>query len=157
MKVKTKEVRELTGMLDEIIERYTKDHPKKKRDWRTYEQRFAYRLRIAYKELQPLVKEACSSLQIVKGESRGAEPKLTLEQKVLLLLLKHIVQKSNRDISGMLTMFSWLSNVEVSYKTVERLYSDHTVLCALHNLHSLLLKKKGIEKANCGEMGQAMH
>lgn len=61
----------------------------------------------------------------------------------MLLLLKHLVDKSNRDISMMLVLFSLLSEIDVSYKTVERLYSDEEVLMVLHNLHVLMLKKKG--------------
>ena len=34
------------------------------------------------------------------------------------------------------------------YKTVERLYSDELVMMALHNLHVLLLKKKGIRESD---------
>ena len=36
----------------------------------------------------------------------------------------------------------------IGYKTVERLYSDELVMMALHNLHVLLLKKKGIKKSD---------
>lgn len=132
----------VTIMLDDIIEEYKKETPKKKRDWRTYEQRFGERLKIAYHELKPLIKEAVASLSIIKGETRGSKPILNLEQKVLLLLLKHIVGKSNRDFSLMIILFSWLTNIDVSYKTVERLYSDEEVILALNNLHLLILKKK---------------
>jgi transposase len=44
----------------------------------------------------------------------------------------------------MLDVFSMLSGIDVSYKTVERLYSDEAVMMALNNLHALLLKKKGV-------------
>lgn len=44
----------------------------------------------------------------------------------------------------MLAVFSLLSDVDVSYKTVERLYSDPEVKMAIHNLHVLVLKKKGV-------------
>jgi len=153
MKITTKEVREITKILDDIVEEYKKETPKQKRNWRTYEQRVAQRLKIAFHELKPLVHEACKSITVVRGETRGAKPTLDLEQKVLLLLLKHLIQKSNRDMSIMLIVFSWLTDVEVSYKTIERLYSDQDVICALYNLHVLILKKKGVEKANCGGDG----
>ena len=48
----------------------------------------------------------------------------------------------------MLAMFSMLSKIEVSYKTIERLYSDPEVMLAIHNLHILLLEKKGITESN---------
>ena len=93
MKITTKEVRNVTSVIDDIIEEYKEKSTSEKRDWRTYEQRVAKRLRTAFKELKPLVQEAVESINIVKGEKRGAKPVLTLEQKVLALLLKHLQQK----------------------------------------------------------------
>lgn len=141
-------------MLDDIIEEYKKESPDQKRDWRTYEQRLTGRLRVAYKELKPLVQEAVQSLKIVQGETRGVKPKLTLEQKVLMVLLKHLVGKSNRDMALMIVIFSWLTDIDISYKTVERLYSDDQVVLALHNLHRLILKKKMLQKQTVAETPQ---
>ena len=55
MRIKTKEVREVTRILDEIIEYYKETNNEKKRDYKTYEQRFAQRVKKAMKELSPLV------------------------------------------------------------------------------------------------------
>jgi len=153
MKITTKEVRDVTKIIDDIIEEYKKESIPKDRDWRTYEQRVAQRLKTAFRELRPLVQEAVSTIQIIKGEVRGAKPILTLEQKVLALLLKHLISKSNREMSFMLIIFSCLTDVDVSYKTIERLYSDQEVILALHNLHVLILKKKGIKDVDCGGDG----
>ncbi len=74
----------------------------------------------------------------------GGKPEsLTLEQKVKLLLIKQLVGESNRVFANMLDLFSMVSGMDVSYKTVERLYSDDMVMMALHNLHVLILRKKG--------------
>lgn len=153
MKITTKEVRDVASVIDDIIEEYKVGSVHDKRDWRTYEQRLAKRLQTAFKELKPLVHEAVKALNIVYVEVRGAKPLLTLEQKVLALLLKHLIGKSNRDMSFMLVIFSWLTNVSVSYKTIERLYSDQEVILALHNLHILILRKKGVKTADCGGDG----
>jgi len=96
MKVKTKEVRDIVRILDDIVKNYKEDHPDKKRDWRTYEQRVAERLKIAFRELKPLVHEAALSARFATGETRGAKPTLTVEQRTLALLLKHMIGKSNR-------------------------------------------------------------
>lgn len=48
----------------------------------------------------------------------------------------------------MFAVFSLLNDIDVSYKTVERLYSDPEVIAVLHNLHFLILKKKGIDKVD---------
>lgn len=146
MKVNTKEVRDAVGMLDDIVKAYKAEHPKKERDWRTYEQRAAERLRTAFRELKPLVHEAASSIQFASGETRGAKPALTVEQKTLVLLMKHIIGKSNRNMSAMFVLFSLLSDIDVSYKSVERLYSDPEVVAVLHNLHVLILRKKGVKE-----------
>ena len=45
--------------------------------------------------------------------------------------------------ANMLVIFSMISGIDVSYKTIERLYSDDEVIIAIHNLHVLILKKKG--------------
>jgi transposase len=37
-----------------------------------------------------------------------------------------------------------LSGIDVSYKTIERLYSDEEVIIAIHNLHILILERKGV-------------
>jgi len=149
MNIKTKEVRKVTKILDEIIEEYKKNHSEKERDWRTYEQQVQLRLKKVFQGLKPLVSEACEGIEVVKSELRGVKEKLTLEQKVLILLLQRLFGKSNRNMSGMLILFSWLTDIDVSYKTVERIYSDELVIIALQNLHMLILKKKGLKKVNC--------
>ena len=53
----------------------------------------------------------------------------------------------------MLVLFMWLTNIDVSYKTIERLYSDQEVILGLHNLHMLILKKKGVKSVNGGGDG----
>ncbi|MBA3045768.1 MAG: hypothetical protein FP824_06100 [Euryarchaeota archaeon] len=52
-------------------------------------------------------------------------------------------------MSDMLVAFSLLADIDVSYKTVERLYSDEQVLLVMLNIHALILKKKGVERPNC--------
>ena len=95
MRVNTKEVRDVVSMLDDIVKEYKEEHPAQKRDWRTYEQRVAERLKTAFRELKPLVHEVVSSCNFVSGETRGVKPLLTVEQRVLALLIKHIIGKSN--------------------------------------------------------------
>ena len=153
MKIKTKEVRQVVSILDEPIKKYKEEHPDEKRDWRTYEQRTTERLKTAFKELRPLIHEAVSSIKFISGETRGVKPTLTVEQRVLALLIKHLIGKSNRNMATMFTIFSLLNDIDVSYKTVERFYSDPEVIMVLHNLHILILRKKGITEADCGGDG----
>jgi len=148
MKVKTKEIRDLTKILDDIVVQYKEEHPKIKRNWRTYEQQVAERLKTAFRELKPLVHEAASTITFVSGETRGKKPILTVEQRTIALLIKHLIGKSNRNMSSMFVIFSLLSNIDVSYKTVERFYSDPEVIAVLYNLHILILKKKGVKEVD---------
>ena len=97
-----------------------KSRHEKKKDWRTYEQMDAERIRDAIKSLDPLIHEAVSAIR-VDDSGPGRPSVLTLEQKVKLLLIKQLVGKSNREFAYMLEIFSMVSGIDISYKTVERL------------------------------------
>lgn len=126
--------------------KYKLEHPRKERDWRTYEPEFSTRIKTAMKDLDPLIQEAVSSIKIIPRP--GHPHSLTLEQRVKLILVKQLVGESNRMFANMLAVFSMLSGIDISYKTVERLYSDHEVIIAVHNLHTLILKRKDIKKSD---------
>ena len=68
--------------------RYKLEHPERERDWRTYEQEFSRRIKMAMKDLDPLVNQAVSTIRIIKGP--GHPHSLTLEQRVKLLLITYI-------------------------------------------------------------------
>lgn len=151
--IRDEDIRDKLKELDEHIRKeYIESHPKKERDWRTYEQQFSKRIKEAMKALDPLVREAVSTIRVEK-EGAGRPDSLTLEQKVKLLLIKQLVGESNRMYANMLDVFSMVSGIDVSYKTIERLYSDEEVVMALHNLHALLLKKRGVEKSDASGDG----
>jgi len=148
----TKQVREITKKLDDIIKEYKLEQKEKKqfkkRDWKTYEQTLANRIKYAIQNLDEYIEKAISTLKIIPKNSQGRPSKLTLKQKVQLLLIKAIVGKSNRGMSSMLMLFSLLTNVDVSYKTIERLYSDQELILVINNLHMLLLKEKEIKNVD---------
>ena len=98
VKLTTKNVREAVEILNDIIDEYNRETPKTKRNWRTYEQQLAQRIKTAVKDLEPLIIEAISTIDITKGDTRGRKQKLTLKQKVELLLIKHLIEKSNREM-----------------------------------------------------------
>ena len=123
--IKTVDIRNRLKDIEEfLLESYREGREDKKRDWRTYEQNLMNRIKMAVKNLEPLVDKA-TSFEIHKG--RGARKKLSLKQRVILLLLKEMFGKSNRMMASMLAVFSLLSDIDVSYKTIERLYSDTEV------------------------------
>lgn len=144
MPKRTKKLRKIVARIDRIIEEYNKETITAKRDYQTYEREFALRVKYAFNQLSPLIKEAIAPITQIKSGNRGNKPKLNLEQKVMLILLQRICIKSNRCMSYMLVLFHCFTGIETSYKIIERLYSDIGVRLALYNMHILLLKKKGI-------------
>ena|SRR3989338_4379321 len=148
MRVSTKEVRKVVDELEWLVKLYKKENPAPKRDWRTYEQQLARRLKFAIAWFEPLIDKAITTLQICNANNAGRKPTLSLKQRTVLLLIKHLFAKSNREMSVMLTLFSLLSTVDVSYKTIERLYSDEEVALVLHNLHMLILQEKRLNESD---------
>ena len=150
--ITNKQLRNKLIELDKILlKKYSRkskrERKKKKRDWRTYEEQYSARLKKCMKELEPLLKEASCNIRI--ANRKGKKFHLTVKQKATLLLIKHFMGKTNRPMAGMLCLFSLLSGINVSYKTIERLYSDNEVEMALHNLHILIINKKSIKKISC--------
>ena len=76
-------------------------------------------------------------------QKMGGRQSLDLEKKVNLFILVRFLNKSNRNAKESLQYFQPLFGVDVSYKYIERLYSDPEVKLALHNLFVLLLKEEG--------------
>ena len=68
-----------------IGKKYRLEHPEKERDWRTYEQEFSRRIKMAMKDLDPLVNEAVSIMRIIHGP--GHPHSLSIEQRVKLILI----------------------------------------------------------------------
>ena len=107
------------------------------------------RIKGAIRNLEPLINEA-TNIEIHRGP--GRPPDLDIKQSVTILLTKELIGKSNRSMASMLDLFSLLSGIDVNYKKVERLYSNYDVSLAIHNLHMLILKEKGVKKINaCGD------
>jgi len=131
-----------------IVEIYKQKYAKNdKRDWRTYEQRVALRIKKAAEELESVLNQAYSMIE----ESRpgGGRPlKVPVTKKVLILLLKDIFQLSNRKMANMLAFFTALTGIDLSYKTVERIYSDELARMTIHNAFVILTKRKGIKHAD---------
>jgi transposase len=131
-----------------LITQYKKlaKEKEEKRDYSKYEHEFMRRVKTVIRNLEPLLKEA-TQIRICQGN--GPKPKLTIRQKLRLFLIKQLVDKSNRNMAYMLDLFCILTGIDISYKTVERLYSDIELEMALHNFHILLLKKKKVKKTDC--------
>ncbi len=131
------------------FERKTKrernDYPNEK--WERERKKIVKRLQ----KLPDLVEEAASQLEVDRPD-RGRKQKLDPEQKTMLFLFARLTQKSNRDMEAILSLLGPAFGVDVSYKTIERLYSDEEVKTVLHNLFLLLLDEENVS-GNCSGDG----
>ena len=150
VKITAKDVRKRVRELDSIIEAYKKDHLKKKRDYAKYEREFKRRLKKAIRNLDNLLYE---SVLNVKAYYRNKDRhSLSLRKRMRLILVKELTEKGNRKIANTLELFSMLNGTDISYKTVERLYSDELLRFSLFNLLILALKKRGVKNIDaCGD------
>ncbi len=63
------------------------------------------------------------------------------------------MQKSNREMSEMLVLFSYLEDIDISYKTIERLYDDDRINIVLFNMNSLINKTLNLTSADAAGDG----
>ena len=87
--------------------------------------------------------KSASSILFSPDDHTGRPPKVTPEQKVVMLLLKEIFSLSNRKMSGLLSLFGPLTDIDICYKTVERAYSSLPVRLIIHNMFVLLASGAG--------------
>jgi len=88
----------------------------------------------------------------LEEQKTGRPPKLDLEQKTNLFILTRLLNKSNRAIEEILPFLQpFVVDVELSYKYIERLYSDPEVKLALHNVFMLLLKDEKVSGDLAGD------
>ncbi len=119
---------------DFLVKKYREQYSRHTgRDWSAYEQSYEQRIRRAAAELYSVVKSA-SSIIFSPDDRMGRPPKVTPEQKVVILLLKEIFSLSNRKMSGLLSLFGPLTDIDICYKTVERAYSSMPVRLIIHNM-----------------------
>jgi transposase len=113
-------------------------------NWSEYEREYRDRIKYVVAELGNIVNEA-SSLILTDAHRSGRRPKLTPERKTMSVLIQSIVELSNRNMSGLISLFGALDGVNISYKTIERAYSDEMVRAIIHNVFILSIIKKGLK------------
>jgi transposase len=143
-----KQFDEFKQELPAIINIYKQEHSEQKpANSQTYEKQWAQRLRTALKEIKTVIDQAEKTVRI-KPKHFGRPPKAQTKQKVLILLAKDLVQFSGRKMANLLALFSLLDDVDISYKTIERAYSDPLVRLIIHNMFVILVKSKKIKQAD---------
>jgi len=149
-RVTKKFVKELLEVLDEIAEEIREENKRNGdrylyAEWERKREMVKQRLR----KLPEYVRDVVSNLNIEK--KAGRPKKVDLEKRTMLFLFARLMNKSNRDVEDLLELFEPLFGIKVSYKTIERLYSDEEVKMVLHNLFVLLLREEGISRDFSGD------
>lgn len=141
--LRNKTLKKVLKKLDIEIEKYKDENPwKDKRDWRSYEDELYNRILQAIYGYELFIDKAINILNYDEKNTIGRPPSLTLKQKCILLLLKQLIGKSNREMALLTLVFSALTKVNISYKTIERLYSDDKVSSVFNILHKEILNYK---------------
>ena len=152
--IKTKDLRKILKRLDLEIEEYKNEKDLPKRNLKDYEDKLWKRVHFAIQSFEYYVGKAVDEVQLPIGDPRGRKSILNLKQKTLLLLLKELIGKSNREMEFLCLVFSCLEGQYIGYKTIERLYSDDNVVLVIRKLQELLLIKLNVSTSTisvCGD------
>jgi transposase len=96
------------------------------------------------------VKKAVTTITIAK--TAGRPKKLNLVKRTHLFFLVRVLNKSNRDTKALLgSLLQPFIEDDISYKYVERLYSNEQVEMVLHNVFMLMLNKEGVSGKFAGD------
>lgn len=139
--------------LDDLIEDYNKYQEKSQRDFSKYENSYLNRLKKAINFFQDVTDEAVELITFSRQSKMGRPEKLTIKQRIKILLIQRYMQKSNREMSEMLILFAYLQNIDISYKTIERLYDDERLQIVLLNINSLIRNELNLITANASGDG----
>lgn len=107
-----------------------------------YETTYRKRLLGMSRELRSMIDHASG----IEVDEFGRPSLLDAREKAFIILTKEIMKLSNRRMAYELSLFGITR--EISYKTVERLYSDPLVIMILNNLFIETLRRSGISKCD---------
>ena len=129
--------------LEELMSRYREEFSIPVTiNWRDYEYFYRQRVKCMALELRAMIDESSSFVV----EEFGRPSLLEAREKVFVILVKEIFRLSNRKAAYLLPLLG--ISKDISYKTVERLYSDPLVLMILNNLFISSVMRKGISSAD---------
>ena len=138
---------QLVSVLDELQEQLKgkSKSPYPYKEWEQKRELVKQRIR----KLPEYVEQAASMITTNKPTGRPKNGDLT--KRTLIFLFARLMNKSNRDTEHLLEIFFPFFGVRMSYKSVERLYSDPEVQATLHNLFVLLLQDEDISGDCAGD------
>ena len=134
--------------IEELMSRYREEFSiPVTTNWRDYEYLYRQRMKGMALELRAMIDESSSFVV----EEFGRPSLLEAKEKVFIILVKEIFRLSNRKTAYLLPLLG--VEKDISYKTVERLYSDPLVIMILNNLFMNSLKRKGIASVDASGDG----
>jgi len=140
-------VRRFVCRLPDVMERYRRIASETRKREYDYGGLLS-RMENAAARLPPLLKEASATIKVSDCGHRPVET--PVEKKTAILLLKDVFKLSNRQMASMTPFLAPLQGIRLSYKTVERSYSDPLVRLVLHNLFMALVDN--VKEADvCGD------
>jgi transposase len=148
MQITAKIAQQMVEVLEEIKEEFP-DEEKARYPFTEWEQK-RRRVKERLRELPRYVERAADMITF-EEKGPGRPRKLELGQRTMLFLVARLMNKSNRDVEDLLELFEPLFGFKVSYKSIERLYSDEEVKLVLHNLFLLLLRDEGVSGDFAGD------
>jgi transposase len=147
MRINSSIARQMIEVLDELQEqlkgRNSSPYPYK--EWERKRELVKQRIR----KLSDYVEQAASMITTHKPTGRPKNGDLA--KRTLIFLFARLMNKSNRDTEHLLEVFFPFFGIRMSYKSVERLYSDPEVQATLHNLFILLLQDEDISGDCAGD------
>jgi hypothetical protein len=109
-------------------------------DWMTYHQRRANEIKRIMMELAPALEKAAAAVPAAKR--KGRKPVLDLRQRLTILVAKHLLGSSSREMSYNLVLLSAVNGRLFSYRTLERMYGEKDVGIALAELWEIVRSGK---------------
>ena len=138
MKIES-QTRQLLYEIDDLIRIRVFPKLRKHTNWRTINQDNAYKIKKTITLLSDELERL--SMQITPSRKGGRRPVITTAQKVKILIVKHLIGESNRNMAYLLTIFSALSGIFLGYKSIERFYLDKDVYFLLLQLKVFIINK----------------
>ena len=148
MKITQRRYEHFRDSIEELISRYREEFSVPVVvDWKDYELLYKQRIRGIALELRSMVDDASS----IFVDEFGRHPLLDAREKIFIILVKEIFRLSNRKAAYLLPLLG--IEKDISYKTVERLYSGPLVTMILNNLFVGTVKRRGIRSVDASGDG----
>ena len=151
MRITQQDYEPLRDFFEDLMSRYREEFSiPVTTNWRDYEYFYMQRMKGIALELRAMINESSSFLV----EEFGRPSLLNAKGKVFVILVNEIFRLSNRKAAYPLPLLG--ISKDISYKTVERLYSVPLLPMILNNLLMNSLKRKGIASVDASRQSNRL-